>query len=95
MLPHRMAKGAAALEKLKCFDGIPFPYDQKKRMVIPDALKCLRLKSRRDCCSLGDLAAETGWTKGGIISDLEDKRKAKSSTFHKKKADKETAIAKA
>ena len=93
MLPHKLPKGAAALERLKCFDGIPYPYDQKKRMVIPDALKCLRLKSRRNYCSLGDLATETGWTRAGLISTLEDKRKDKSSKFHEKKAAKEAARA--
>ena len=75
MLPHKLPKGTAALNRLKCFDGIPYPYDQKKRMVIPDALKCLRLKSRRNFTSLEELATETGWTKAGVISTLEDKRK--------------------
>ena len=28
MLPHKTPKGAAALGRLKVFDGIPFPYDQ-------------------------------------------------------------------
>jgi len=50
MIPHKTPKGAAALGKLKVFDGIPFPYDQKRRMVVPDALKVLRLKSHRDYC---------------------------------------------
>ena len=45
MMPHKTAKGAAALQRLKVFEGIPFPYDQKKRMVVPEALKALRLKS--------------------------------------------------
>jgi len=32
------------LGKLKCFEGIPFPYCNRKRMVIPDALRQSRLK---------------------------------------------------
>ena len=43
MLPHKTPRGAAALGRLKVFDGIPFPYDQKRRLVVPDALKVLRL----------------------------------------------------
>ena len=35
MLPRKTARGAAALGKLKTFEGIPSPYDHKKRMVIP------------------------------------------------------------
>jgi len=40
MLPHKFAMGANALGRLRVFEGIPFPYDQKKRVVVPDALKC-------------------------------------------------------
>jgi large subunit ribosomal protein L13Ae len=56
MMPHKTPRGMAALARLKLFEGIPYPYDHKKRMVIPDALKVLRLKPHRDCCVLGDLA---------------------------------------
>jgi len=44
MLPHKSPRGAAALQRLKVFEGIPFPYDVKKRMVVPEALKVLRIK---------------------------------------------------
>eukprot|EP00435_Cladocopium_sp_Y103_P029806 s615_g7.t1 len=30
MVPHKTARGAAALDKLKTFEGIPHPYDRKK-----------------------------------------------------------------
>ena len=33
MLPHKTPKGAAALGKLKVFEGVPAPYDTKKRQV--------------------------------------------------------------
>jgi large subunit ribosomal protein L13Ae len=39
MIPHKTKRGAAALERLKAFEGVPAPYDKTKRMVIPDALK--------------------------------------------------------
>ena len=39
MIPHKTKRGAAALERLKAFEGVPPPYDKMKRMVIPDALK--------------------------------------------------------
>lgn len=81
MLPHKTPKGSAALGRLKVFDGIPFPYDQKKRMVVPDALKVLRLKSHRKFCVLGDLAQKIGWTKKDLITSLEEKRKVKAQKF--------------
>merc|ERR1712216_5866 len=28
MIPHKTARGAAAMERLKCFEGIPPPYDK-------------------------------------------------------------------
>jgi large subunit ribosomal protein L13Ae len=33
MLPHKTPRGAIALGKLKVFEGIPAPYDTKKRQV--------------------------------------------------------------
>jgi large subunit ribosomal protein L13Ae len=81
MLPHKTPKGAAALGRLKVFDGIPFPYDQKKRVVVPDALKVLRLKSHRKFCVLGELAQKIGWTKKDLVTRLEEKRKLKSQKF--------------
>ena len=79
--------------RLKVFEGIPFPYDQKKRMVIPQALKVLRMKAHRKFCVLGDLAQHCGWTKQDIVTNLEDKRKIKSGKFHDMKVKKEKARA--
>lgn len=39
MIPHKTKRGAAALARLKAYEGVPPPYDKMKRMVIPDALK--------------------------------------------------------
>ena len=35
MLPHKSARGAAALGRMKVFDGMPYPYDMKRRLVVP------------------------------------------------------------
>lgn len=95
MLPHKTAKGAACLARLKVFEGVPFPYDHKKRVVVPEALKVLRLKAHRKFCSLGDLAAQCGWTKQGLINTLEEKRKEKAAKFHALKVKKTDARNKA
>ena len=47
MLPHKLYRGKQAMDRLKVFEGIPPPYDKDKRMVVPSALKVLRLKARR------------------------------------------------
>ena len=52
MVPRKTARGAAALERLKLFEGVPPPYDRKKRMVVPEALRVLRLKPGRKYCTV-------------------------------------------
>lgn len=42
MLPHKTFRGAEALNRLTTFEGIPAPYDTKKRVVVPQALKVRR-----------------------------------------------------
>eukprot|EP00913_Durusdinium_trenchii_P028799 g27006.t1 len=86
MVPHKTARGAAALDKLKTFEGIPHPYDRKKRMVVPSCLKVLRLRPERRFCRLGDLSKEVGWKHGALIERLESQRKVKSEAFYKKKS---------
>ena len=81
MLPHKTARGAAALQRLKVFEGIPYPYDGKKRMVVPEALKVLRVKCFRNTCTVGDLMSMCGWRRKDIVEKLENKRKAKSEIY--------------
>ncbi|XP_077946130.1 large ribosomal subunit protein uL13 isoform X1 [Gasterosteus aculeatus] len=78
MLPHKTKRGQAALDRLKVFDGIPPPYDKRKRMVVPAALKIVRLKPTRKFALLGRLAHEVGWKYQAITATLEEKRKEKS-----------------
>lgn len=61
MIPHKTARGAAAMERLKVFEGVPPPYDKKKRVVVPQALRVLRLKPGRKYCTVGRLSHEVGW----------------------------------
>ncbi|WVZ08557.1 hypothetical protein V8G54_021903 [Vigna mungo] len=61
MIPHKTKRGEAALDRLKVYEGIPPPYDKTKRMVVPDALKVLRLQKGHKYCLLGKLSSEVGW----------------------------------
>merc|ERR1712217_921633 len=85
MVPHKTARGAAALDRLKSFEGIPHPFDRKKRMVIPHCLKVLRLRPERRYCKLGDLSQSYGWKHQDLLQRLESQRKVKSAAFYKKK----------
>ncbi|WP_411025409.1 50S ribosomal protein L13, partial [Salmonella sp. s55004] len=78
MLPHKRARGKEAMERLKVFEGMPPPYDKKKKFVVPPALRYLRLKPGRKFCILGRLAEEVGWKYGPVVDALEKKRKAKA-----------------
>ncbi|CAI0436803.1 unnamed protein product [Linum tenue] len=70
MIPHKTKRGEAALARLKVYEGVPPPYDKVKRMVIPDALKVLRLQSGHKYCLLGKLSSEVGWNHYDTIKVL-------------------------
>ena len=95
MTSHKTARGAAALGRLKCFEGIPHPYDEKKRMVVPQALKVLRIKNFRKFCVLGDLSSKVGWVRAEVVDKLEAKRKDKSQKYYESQQAKKAARAKA
>ncbi|KAJ0792566.1 putative ribosomal protein L13 [Helianthus annuus] len=85
MIPHKTKRGAAALARLKVYEGVPTPYNRKKRMVIPDALKVLRLTAGHKYCLLGRLSSEVGWNHYETIKDLEKKRKEKAQVVYERK----------
>ena len=85
MTPHKTARGKAALQRLKVFDGCPYPYSDKKRMVVPQALKVLRIKSHRNTCEVGELMNMCGWRRKDIVEKLEEKRKVKSQAYYEKR----------
>jgi large subunit ribosomal protein L13Ae len=82
MLPHKTARGAAAYHNLKVFDGCPAPYDTQKKVVVPQALRVLRLRPDSKYASLGDIQKRVGWKYGDVINRMEDVRKAKAFKWH-------------
>ncbi|GAC72876.1 hypothetical protein PANT_7d00319 [Moesziomyces antarcticus T-34] len=100
MLPHKTARGAAALQRLKVYEGVPPPYDRKKLMVIPAALRVLRLKPGRKFATIKRISHEVGWNHMETVDKLEAKRKVKQQAYHerqvaasKKRAAAQTATA--
>lgn len=85
MIPHKTARGVAAMSRMKVFEGIPPPYDKMKRMVVPQALRVLRLKPTRKFTNLGVLSSQVGWKYAGVVEKLETKRKVRSAAFYNRK----------
>ena len=86
MIPHKTARGAPALQRLKVYEGVPPPYDRKKKVVIPDALRVLRLKPGRKYATLKRISSEVGWKYQDIVDKLEAKRVVKQQAFHERKS---------
>lgn len=58
------------MERLKVFEGVPPPYDKTKRVVVPQALRVLRLKPGRKYCTVGRLSHEVGWKYQDVVARL-------------------------
>jgi hypothetical protein len=58
------------MERLKVFEGVPPPYDHVKRVVVPQALRVLRLKPGRKYCTVGRLSHEVGWKYQDVVARL-------------------------
>jgi large subunit ribosomal protein L13Ae len=82
MIPHKTARGAAAMERLKVFEGVPTPYDKVKRVVVPQALRVLRLKPGRKYCTVGRLSHEVGWKYQDVVARLVHLRNHCESWIH-------------
>lgn len=85
MLPKKKKRGYSALARLKTFDGCPAPYDKKKKLVVPDALRVLKLRPYRRFSNLGKICSQLGWKHGGLIEGLEDKRKEVAAADYKER----------
>merc|ERR1711881_711435 len=95
MLPHVWYRGSAAFQRVKAVEGIPAPFDEIKRVVVPDALKNLRLKPGRKYTDLGELAAELGWGYADVVTAYYTKRKEKAAEWYAKRKAEKAAFAKA
>jgi large subunit ribosomal protein L13Ae len=85
MVPHKTKRGTEALGRLKVFEGVPPPYDKIKRVVVPAALRVLRVKPFRKTTRLGRLSTEIGWRHAKTVETLEAKRKVRSNKYHTRK----------
>ncbi|KAL8274231.1 hypothetical protein Esti_001820 [Eimeria stiedai] len=84
MIRHKTIRGKKALSRLEVYEGVPIKYERKKKLVVPQALRAIRLRPGRNFCRLGDLSEQVGWSKNSLISRLEEKRKARSAKYFKR-----------
>ena len=87
MLPRKTIRGEQAMSRLKVFEGIPHPYDRKKRMIVTDALKIMKVRSFRAKCELKELCMEVGWKHGTVLERLESKRIERAKKYHTAKVE--------
>ena len=85
MVHQKTPRGQAAIGRLSTFDGIPAPYDKQKRVVVPAALRVMRLKPGRAYTVIGVLADSVGWKHKELLGRLEAKRKADAKEFYEAK----------
>eukprot|EP00529_Nitzschia_sp_RCC80_P033799 CAMPEP_0113458018 /NCGR_PEP_ID=MMETSP0014_2-20120614/9704_1 /TAXON_ID=2857 /ORGANISM="Nitzschia sp." /LENGTH=201 /DNA_ID=CAMNT_0000349525 /DNA_START=61 /DNA_END=666 /DNA_ORIENTATION=+ /assembly_acc=CAM_ASM_000159 len=85
MVHQKTARGQLALKRLSTFDGIPAPYDKQKRVVVPAALRVMRIKPGRNFTVIGELADSVGWKHKDLLGRLESKRKSDAKEFYESK----------
>jgi len=85
MVPHKTQRGKDALRRLKVFEGMPPPYDKKKRVVVPQSMRIMCLKPGRKYCYLGRLSTEVGWKYADVVKTLENKRRMKQAIREKQR----------
>ncbi|KAK2576368.1 hypothetical protein KPH14_005716 [Odynerus spinipes] len=78
MIPHKTQRGKDALRRLKVYEGCPPPYDRRKRVVVPGAMRVMCLKPGRKYCHVGRLSHEVGWKYKAVVRTLENKRRVRS-----------------
>merc|ERR1711916_270608 len=71
MLPHKTERGKTALKRLQAYEGVPPRFQGRKRVVVPKALRVLRLRQGMKYTMLGRLSHEVGWKYQHVVKALE------------------------
>ncbi len=82
------------MNRMKIFEGCPFPYSNKKKVCVGRALKVVRLRHGRKNCLLGELSKSVGWNQGEVVARLETKRIEKATQHYNAKHQLKVAIEK-
>eukprot|EP00344_Euplotes_crassus_P000534 CAMPEP_0197013676 /NCGR_PEP_ID=MMETSP1380-20130617/67242_1 /TAXON_ID=5936 /ORGANISM="Euplotes crassus, Strain CT5" /LENGTH=208 /DNA_ID=CAMNT_0042438105 /DNA_START=24 /DNA_END=648 /DNA_ORIENTATION=+ len=85
MIPHKTKRGTLAMQRLRVYEGCPPPFDKSKKLVVPQALRVIRLRPGRVTARLGDVAQQVGWKYNDVIKALEEKRRARGKIYIERK----------
>lgn len=81
MIPHKTFRGSSALMRLKLYDGIPKNLNTTKKLIVPCALRVIKLAPGRKYTQIGEIFNEIGWTKKKNIEEKEEKYKTIGKKF--------------
>jgi len=81
MLPHKTFRGSNALMRLKLYDGIPKNLNTIKKLIVPCALRVIKLAPGRKYTKIGEIFNEIGWTKKKNIDENEERYKTLGKKF--------------
>lgn len=84
MVPRKTTRGALAMKNFKTFEGIPLAFHKVKRVVVPQALRILRLRPDRKYTILTDLCTQIGWSNRAAVEREEAERKLAGARYHNK-----------
>ena len=65
-------RGEQALARLTCYAGVPKEH-LTGYVVVPQAMRVLRLKETSDYCVLGEVASEIGWKRAEDVAHFDKK----------------------
>ncbi|KAJ5654312.1 hypothetical protein N7490_001315 [Penicillium lividum] len=103
MIPHKTARGAAAMERLKVFEGVPLPTTRRSALSFPRlsvSCVCAPVASTAPLAvSATRLAGSTRTLSPGAYTNprigLEERRKVKSNAYYERKKAARRSLAKA
>lgn len=72
MLPYRTERGKQAYKRLECVAGVSERH-LTGHVVVPEAMREIRLKATRSYCNLGEVAAEIGWKRKDDVAYFDQK----------------------
>ena len=85
MVPHKTKKGTKALLSLKVYEGMHPSLIKIRKLIVPNALRVLKLKPGRKYTNLGNISSELGWKRKIFIHQMNEKISSKNKVFFEKK----------
>ncbi|KAJ6153187.1 hypothetical protein N7497_007506, partial [Penicillium chrysogenum] len=96
MIPHKTARGAAAMERLKVFEGVPLPTTRRSVSLFPRlSVSCVSAPAASTAPLAVSATRLAGSTRMLFLGILEERRKVKSKAYYERKKAARRVLAKA